>query len=629
MDKPFTLNFRGTPSNGNPARNSAIIRIAEHRLPEARREPSRGRTKSVPHPGKGPQPSRGALPADVRADAHIGGGAGKVNMKGKRGWVPRSLSQPNPKKPLNPGPIGLRTPCIGRNSTSARKDANQRTTRPHRSWVTTTRLRYVGSLNVQGFADTLKLKNAIQLMSEHRFDVLFLSETRATSYYSYISEDHMVVLSGNTRDKHAGVGAIIAPSVRPHLLDILQLSSRILHLTFKNGGGNLHFIGVYAPHSGLDHDSVREPFWDQLESHIQGLPAPEPMYVTGDFNVRFQATHKNDEGFTGRFTYGKGSRYIDHNSTSSRSLCVGAMCRLGMVEAASHITQNPLEHITYKDKSAPPSDWSQFELDPVPLQQLYTKMHHNFQQFALEAAAIVRSYLDLPDLLQPPKAVPQIDPTRFQRLDHFFTLKQWLNSLHSCRSKLHTGSPSDHYLLVSEVQVKLAARTTKPPRKPQLEMNRITPEQKQQYFEILKELLEEGDPTPETTTLRTAQEPVHVFTDGSGSRGRCSSSTPAGWGWCYRQDEAWIEAYGPVVTQPDHNAYREAQVGSNNTGEVTAIIEGILYSQQQGFTNLHIHSDSQWAINVIKGRWRPQRHKTLVNFARDLLNILGHRTQLH
>ena len=31
-----------------------------------------------------------------------------------------------------------------------------------------------GSLNVQGFADTLKLKNAIQLMEEHRLDVLFL-----------------------------------------------------------------------------------------------------------------------------------------------------------------------------------------------------------------------------------------------------------------------------------------------------------------------------------------------------------------------------------------------------------------------------------------------------------------------
>ena len=39
------------------------------------------------------------------------------------------------------------------------------------------------SLNVQGFADTLKLKNAIQLMEEHRLDVLFLSETKSTSYY--------------------------------------------------------------------------------------------------------------------------------------------------------------------------------------------------------------------------------------------------------------------------------------------------------------------------------------------------------------------------------------------------------------------------------------------------------------
>ena len=90
----------------------------------------------------------------------------------------------------------------------------------------------VGSLNVQGFADTLKLKNALQLMQEHRLDVLMLTKTRSNSYYSYISEQHLVILSGNNCDKFAGVGAIISPTARPHLLDVIQVNNRILHLAF-------------------------------------------------------------------------------------------------------------------------------------------------------------------------------------------------------------------------------------------------------------------------------------------------------------------------------------------------------------------------------------------------------------
>ena len=39
---------------------------------------------------------------------------------------------------------------------------------------------------------------------------------------------------------------------RPHLLDVIQHSTRIIHLAFKKQGGNFHVVGVYAPHSGLD-----------------------------------------------------------------------------------------------------------------------------------------------------------------------------------------------------------------------------------------------------------------------------------------------------------------------------------------------------------------------------------------
>ena len=227
------------------------------------------------------------------------------------------------------------------------------------------------ALNVQGFAETLKLKSALQLMQEHDLGVLILSETKSHSYYSYNSEGHLVVLSGNYKDKHAGVGAIVAPWLRPHLVDILQINPRIIQLSFKKKGGNFHTLGVYAPHSGHDFEEVREPFWEQLENCIDNTPQPEPVYVTGDFNVRFQAKRRRDEGVLGPFVYGKGAQYIDHTASSNRTTCIKTMSRCNMVEAASYRSPNMMHHITYGDKAAPPTDWSQFVLDPLVMQQVW------------------------------------------------------------------------------------------------------------------------------------------------------------------------------------------------------------------------------------------------------------------
>ena len=212
------------------------------------------------------------------------------------------------------------------------------------NYPTTTPISYgyrfrLATLHVQGFPDTLKLKNCIQLMKEHKLDVLFLTETKSQSYYTYTSEQHLVILSGNHLDMNAGVGAIIHPTIRPHLLDIIQVNPRLLHLSFKKKGGNIHLIGAYAPHAGLPFEEFREPFWDNLEQHLSRIPQPEPIYLTGDFNVRFQAQHKHDQGVTGPYTYGKGPRYIDHNAECNRSLCVTTMMLNNTVEVA--YTKNP------------------------------------------------------------------------------------------------------------------------------------------------------------------------------------------------------------------------------------------------------------------------------------------------
>ena len=227
-----------------------------------------------------------------------------------------------------------------------------------------TKLR-IGSLNVQGFADTLKLKSALQ--------------------------GHLVILSGNTRDKHAGVGAIISPHLRPYLMDVIQVNNRIVHLCFRKQGGAIHVVGAYAPHAGRDFEADRQPFWETLDEHLSRIPHPEPLYLTGDFNVRFQASHRHDEGVAGPHTYGKGVRYIDHTATSNRSLCIKTMQSLGMVEAASYLTPTLSQQITYRDKAAPPASWEQFILDPLVLQQLYSKIQPIFGDSSLEIAALTRS----------------------------------------------------------------------------------------------------------------------------------------------------------------------------------------------------------------------------------------------
>ena len=359
-----------------------------------------------------------------------------------------------------------------------------------------------------------------------------------------------------------------------------------------------------------------------LQEYADKIPQPEPIYITGDFNVRFQATHPNDAGVTGPYTYGKGRRFIDHNAQSNRSLCVKTMGLLQMVEAGSYKTPNTTHQITYRDKTAPPTDWSQFLLDPLIMQQLYAHVFQQDSVQSLEVCTYIRSFLDLPQPLPPFQNTPPPDPTRFQRLDHMFTRAQWLSSINSCRSKLHTGFPSDHYLLVTEIQVKLAQRKVKPSYSPKLNFSKVDQTLRDEFNRAKKDTTVPVGPAPDHTAKLT------FFTDGSGSKGKCTRTTPAGWGWCSRQGNDWLAASGPVSTDPQHLKYLGAEVGSNNTGELSAIIEALLFALEHDYGEVVIHSDSKWAILMIQGVWRPKTNKDLVVLAQRLAYKCGMKVHL-
>ena len=102
-----------------------------------------------------------------------------------------------------------------------------------------------------------------------------------------------------------------------------------------------------------------------------------------------------------------------------------------------------------------------------------------------------------------------------------------MNSINSCRSKLHTGFPSDHYLMVTEVQVKLASRPTRKPRTPELDFSKGDP-RTQARFQSHPESLPRDYTTPDPELSRYLSRPHrrvrHLHTDGSGTKGNVAQA---------------------------------------------------------------------------------------------------------
>ena len=101
---------------------------------------------------------------------------------------------------------------------------------------------------MQGMSELLKHQAVVQLRVERALDVLFLTETHTKSYYSFHSEGHLFVVSGNSEDKWSGFTAVLALDILPYVKNIVQHSPRILQTTNSARSGDVHFIGVNIPH---------------------------------------------------------------------------------------------------------------------------------------------------------------------------------------------------------------------------------------------------------------------------------------------------------------------------------------------------------------------------------------------
>lgn len=117
---------------------------------------------------------------------------------------------------------------------------------------------------------------------------------------------------------------------------------------------------------------------------------------------------------------------------------------------------------------------------------------------------------------------------------------------------------------------------------------------------------------------------IGIYVDGSAPINIATADNPAGWGVVVVQDVVPHEGgnaiyawFGAVVTDPLYFDYIGAEVGSNNTGELSAIYHALdamaLLSTEDEIT---IYGDSQYAGMLANGSWKPKANKALVKTIR-------------
>ena len=121
----------------------------------------------------------------------------------------------------------------------------------------------------------------------------------------------------------------------------------------------------------------------------------------------------------------------------------------------------------------------------------------------------------------------------------------------------------------------------------------------------------------------------HIYVDGSciGNQ-NVDSQTPAGWGVVVitgsndlgrGNGEIHHEFSGKVVTSSADENYIGAEVGSNNTAELTAFAEALRWCLKQGGEEeIIIKTDSQYAGNQATGKWKAKANRELVAHVQKL-----------
>jgi len=132
---------------------------------------------------------------------------------------------------------------------------------------------------------------------------------------------------------------------------------------------------------------------------------------------------------------------------------------------------------------------------------------------------------------------------------------------------------------------------------------------------------------------------ISIYIDGSCEENRnVTAKTTAGWGFCVvigdtglgkGRGEITTESNGVVITNPSTKDFIGAEVGSNNTAELSAMFHGLRWLLTQGGEeSAVIRGDSTYALNVGSGIWKAKANRHLAITVQKLWNEVLQLRQL-
>ena len=117
-------------------------------------------------------------------------------------------------------------------------------------------------------------------------------------------------------------------------------------------------------------------------------------------------------------------------------------------------------------------------------------------------------------------------------------------------------------------------------------------------------------------SLKKLPTPLEIYVDGSCDSNAHVRNTvcKAGWGVAVVDGDSVTQLFGPVLLDAQHRLYLGAEVGSNNTAELSAMCEALFYVTNYiaPEREVVIRYDSTYAANVISGKHKAHANKALV-----------------
>ena len=196
----------------------------------------------------------------------------------------------------------------------------------------------------------LKIRQLCDIMKLRGLAIICVQETRIPHTGCSILDNGYALITSGTSDNsktYAGVGYLVAPSLRRSIYSFKLISERTCILKLRVAGGKITIVNAYAPHSGHEY-GLRQGFFAELSNTIASASTYGPTLVVGDFNARI---HNNVGGrdVFGDYCFGKADYNPQTHPQANRELLLELCIAKDMCVANTFMENDAENLVTYYD----------------------------------------------------------------------------------------------------------------------------------------------------------------------------------------------------------------------------------------------------------------------------------------